>query len=76
MYRVVGEGTKYFSKLKEGDEITLYGPYGNGYPVSDYKDKKVTLIGGGMGIAPLFYLAKQLDNAEIHLGTKQQRFDC
>lgn len=68
MYRVVGEGTKYFSKLKEGDEITLYGPYGNGYPVSEYKDKKVALIGGGMGIAPLFYLAKKLDNAEIHLG--------
>ncbi len=68
MYRIVGEGTKYFSKLRQGDEIILYGPYGNGYPFDEYKDKKVALIGGGMGIAPLFYLAKQLKNAEIHLG--------
>ncbi len=68
MYRIVGEGTKYFSKLKEGDEIAMYGPYGNGYPVEEYKDSKVALIGGGMGIAPLFYLAKKLNNAEIHLG--------
>lgn len=68
MYRIVGEGTKYFSRLKQGDEIVVYGPYGRGYPVEEYKNAKVALIGGGMGIAPLFYLAKQLNNAQIHLG--------
>lgn len=31
LYKVVGEGTKIFSRLTPGDNIKLEGPYGNGY---------------------------------------------
>lgn len=58
MYQVLGRGTKKLSQLKAGDEITLNGPYGNGFPY--LKDTDIILIGGGIGIAPLFYAAREL----------------
>lgn len=64
LYRVVGEGTEHFSRLKPGDEISLEGPYGKEFPV--VKNSKTLLIGGGIGIAPLYYLAKNLK----YLGNK------
>lgn len=57
LYRVVGQGTEIFSRLKPGGEITLQGPYGNGFP--DVQGK-VALVGGGVGIAPLFLTAKEI----------------
>lgn len=57
LYRVVGEGTGLLAKLQEGDEITCAGPYGNGYPM---KTGKIALVGGGVGIAPLYLVAKRL----------------
>lgn len=57
LYRVVGEGTELLSRCKVGDDIALQGPYGNGFPdVSG----RVALVGGGVGIAPLYLTAKRL----------------
>lgn len=68
LYKTVGEGTRIFSGLKPGDEITLLGPCGNGFP--EVKGK-IALIGGGAGIAPLYLAAKQIkashDKSEIDL---------
>lgn len=58
VYRIVGEGTKEFSRLQAGDTIRVVGPLGNGFPLLD---KKAFLIGGGIGIPPMLELAKQLD---------------
>lgn len=75
VYEVKGKGTKIFSSLKTGDKIDIFGPRGNGYELSS---KKCILIGGGVGIAPLVYLAKQLKNlgAEItaYLGYNNEAF--
>ena len=68
LYKVIGEGTRLLSKLKEGDEILLHGPYGRGYPVREYEDKRVALVGGGMGIAPLLFTARSLKNCRLFLG--------
>lgn len=57
VYRVVGKGTKEFSKLKAGDFVEVMGPLGNGFPL---KEKKAFLIGGGIGIPPMLELAGQL----------------
>lgn len=55
LYRIAGKGTKLMEKLRPGDEIGAYGPYGNGFePV----DCDMGLIGGGIGIAPLYFLAR------------------
>ena len=57
VYRVAGAGTEEFSTYKAGDEITILGPLGNGFPM---EDKKAFLIGGGIGVPPMLELAKQL----------------
>lgn len=72
VYRVVGEGTKEFSKLRAKDKIRVLGPLGNGYKL---EGKNVLIVGGGIGIPPLLELAKQLDaNKSIVLGYKDELF--
>ena len=59
IYKVVGKGTKAMADMKEGTKISLLTGLGNGYDLSLSGDRPV-LIGGGVGIPPLYYLAKQL----------------
>ena len=73
LYKVIGKGTNILSGLEAGDEITLDGPHGNGFP--ELKDKKnIALVGGGVGIAPLYLAAKTYKKAnpeakvDIYLG--------
>lgn len=55
LYRLAGKGTHLLEQKRPGDEVAAYGPYGNGFtPV----DSDVALIGGGIGIAPLYFFAK------------------
>ena len=58
VYRVVGEGTKEFSKLRAGQKVRIMGPLGNGFFL---KDKRAILVAGGIGIPPMLELAKNLD---------------
>ncbi|MBS4535886.1 dihydroorotate dehydrogenase electron transfer subunit [Clostridium sp. D2Q-14] len=73
LYKVIGKGTKRLSELKEGDNINLQGPYGNGFPKVD---GKVALVGGGIGIAPLLYTGKiledKVDKLDIYLGFREE----
>ena len=70
MYRQISEGTEILVSLKSGDEITLNGPYGNGFP--EKPEGKVALVGGGMGIAPLYLAAKSLPKPDIYLGFRER----
>lgn len=71
LYKVMGQGTEIFSKLKAGDDVTLDGPHGNGFPEAK---GKIALVGGGVGIAPFYLTAKELKKAnpdctvDIYLG--------
>ncbi len=69
LYKVFGEGTKILSKLNQGDEIKLEGPYGNGF---EKVEGKVALVGGGIGVAPLHLVAKNIDNCDAYLGFRNQ----
>lgn len=72
VYRVVGKGTKEFSKLTVGDMIDVMGPLGNGFTL---KDKTAMLIGGGIGIPPMVELAKELNcEKNIVLGFRDETF--
>ncbi len=57
VYRVAGAGTKEFSNLKAGDDITVLGPLGNGFPL---EGKRPMVVGGGIGVPPMLELANQL----------------
>jgi NAD(P)H-flavin reductase len=50
---VTGRVTPELHKLEVGDIVTVRGPYGNGFPVDDWKGKNLIFIGGGIGQAPL-----------------------
>ena len=58
VYKVVGKGTEAMSKMTEGTLDILTG-LGNGYDLSLSGDKPL-LLGGGVGVPPLYLLAKEL----------------
>jgi dihydroorotate dehydrogenase electron transfer subunit len=57
LYQVKGRGTAALSRLKTGDELDLIAPLGAGFAVEE-RYKRVILVGGGIGIAPLMFLAQ------------------
>lgn len=59
VYKVVGEGTEIMSKMREGESINALIALGNGFSV-DFEGKKVVLVGGGIGLPPMYNLAKEL----------------
>ena len=65
VYRVAGKGTEEFSHLKEGDSVDVMGPLGNGFPLERAKDKRVFLMGGGIGVPPMVETAKELEAEKI-----------
>lgn len=58
LYKVVGKGTTILSELKEGANIKILGPLGNGFPIENIN--KCAIVAGGIGIAPFMYLVKTL----------------
>lgn len=66
LFKVVGKGTALLAKAKPGTALDLLGPFGRGFDMSA-ADKPVCLIGGGMGIAPLLFLAQELPGRKYAL---------
>lgn len=62
VYKVVGEGTKAMSSLKHGAMLNVITHLGNGFNV---KAKRPLLVGGGVGSAPLYMLAKAYNKIGI-----------
>lgn len=57
LYRTAGRGTAVMSRMRKGDLLLILGPLGSGFTIR--RDiGKVVLVAGGMGVAPLFYLAE------------------
>lgn len=73
----VGRGTEQICKASEGENLDIVFPLGNGFSLPD-KHSKPLLIGGGVGIAPLLYQAKEIFRLGITptvlLGAKEGRF--
>jgi dihydroorotate dehydrogenase electron transfer subunit len=58
LFRVVGPGTMWLSQRHKGETLDLLGPLGNGFSIKP-SSKKLLLAAGGMGIAPLVFLARK-----------------
>ncbi len=58
IYKVVGEGTEMMSAMTEGESLDVLTGLGNGYDVS--QGTKPMLIGGGVGVPPMYNLCKKL----------------
>ncbi len=59
IYKVVGEGTKIMSEIKNGAALDVLTGLGNGFD-TEKSGKNPLLIGGGVGVPPLYNLAKKL----------------
>lgn len=77
LFKVVGKGTVMLATLNTGAEIDIIGPLGKSFTLSS--TGSFGMIGGGMGIAPLYFLAQQhlgldraYDNPPVLLGAQTQ----
>jgi dihydroorotate dehydrogenase electron transfer subunit len=58
LFAVVGTGTEWLSRRQPDEKVDLLGPNGNGFSINS-QSKNITLVAGGMGIAPLCFLASE-----------------
>ena len=64
LYKVVGRGTQALAGKKIGNGIDILGPLGQGFKI-DPDSGRIVLVAGGMGIAPLCFLAEKLSGEDI-----------
>lgn len=58
LYKVIGHGTSILKGLHQGDRVEVLGPLGNGFDIQPATEQ--ILVGGGIGLVPLYMLARQL----------------
>ena len=72
----VGDGTRHLAQLKPGDRLNCVLPLGNKFYWDLLFDKKVLLVGGGVGVAPLLYIGEEISQvgaeAVFLLGARTQ----
>ena len=59
VYKVVGSGTAQMSQMERGQTLDILTGLGNGYSLAEAGDAPI-LLGGGVGVPPLYMLAKKL----------------
>jgi len=74
LYKIVGAGLKGLSRAKAGELLSLLGPIGNGLTINTARPRAV-LLGGGVGIPPLLFLAETLSgrtdvDAQVFFGSE------
>src|SRR5699024_5640372 len=67
LYKEFGKGTEALSTYKRGMTLDVLGPSGNGFDLERARqDKTALLIGGGIGVPPVYFLATQLKNLGVN----------
>ena len=64
LFAIVGQGTAWLATIKAGEQLDLLGPLGRGFDVAQ-TTKKAVLIAGGLGVAPLTFLADELISSGV-----------
>lgn len=60
IYKVVGKGTAQMAQMTPGQKLDVLTGLGNGYDLAPARGKRIALVGGGVGIPPLYGLVKRL----------------
>ncbi|MBN2663054.1 MAG: dihydroorotate dehydrogenase electron transfer subunit [Bacteroidales bacterium] len=73
LVKILGRGSKSLTEVEVGTSVNIVYPLGKGFTKPEIDDK-ILLIGGGSGVAPLLFLAKEsgltADNVDVILGAK------
>ncbi len=64
LYKVLGKGTQYLSRMNVGQEIEILGPFGKAFSLPDGPMQAV-LVAGGIGVPPIAALAAQIRNSKF-----------
>lgn len=67
IYKVVGKGTNILKSKQPGEKLDMLLGLGNGFPLPDIQ--KAVLIGGGVGVPPMYELGKQLVQKGVEVTT-------
>ena len=71
--KILGRGSKKLTEISEGESLSIIFPLGKGFTFPN-PEERILLIGGGSGVAPMLYLAKESelnpDNVHLILGAK------
>ena len=70
VFQVKGEGTDIMSKMPVGADVEILAPLGNGFKIE--KGKRYCFIGGGIGVPPMLYTAKQTENPLVITGFRNK----
>lgn len=70
VFQVKGEGTRLMSQMKPGEEVEILAPLGHGFDIKP--DKRYCFVGGGIGVPPLLFSAKQTENPLIITGFRNK----
>ncbi|HLS22852.1 MAG TPA: dihydroorotate dehydrogenase electron transfer subunit [Pseudogracilibacillus sp.] len=66
LFKVIGDGTGKLASYQAGQSLDLLGPNGSGFPLKDInKESSILLLGGGIGVPPIYFLAKKLNQLQI-----------
>jgi dihydroorotate dehydrogenase electron transfer subunit len=79
IFQIKGKGTQLLSQFPPQSLLSVLGPLGKGFTLPQTKNSSVAIIGGGIGIFPLYFLAQQAaqkQNLKVHLylGFRSQSF--
>lgn len=73
LYEIRGKGTHIISRLAVGDSLSVLGPLGNGF--ERLEGKRIALVSGGIGIAPMLYLAKRTEaQVDLYSGFRSEPY--
>lgn len=70
VFQIKGEGTEILSQTPLNSELDILAPLGHGFNIP--KGKKIAFVGGGIGVPPMLYSAKQADGAVAILGFRNK----
>lgn len=69
LFKMIGSGTERLSTYVVGDDLDVLGPLGKGFPLDQQVGQTALLIGGGIGIPPLYALGTALSERGVHVKT-------
>lgn len=70
VFQVKGEGTEIMSQMRVGDEVEILAPLGHGFKIE--AGKRYCMIGGGIGVPPMLYTAKQTTDPLVITGFRNK----
>lgn len=75
-FKTIGDDTDFLGEMHEGERLQVRGPYGNGYRLDPNDKKKILVVGGGIGMAPLIPVMKSRSVDVVVAARTSDEIEC